>query len=249
MRLKNILLAMIGCLPAASFAQKAADSLAIRGFLEKVQQAYDKSGYLAFDIKYLYANKTTPGQYIDSVTGTMQMDKKRSRTVIDGLETVITDRYAIRVDNEEKLIYLGKPSLKSTADPVGMIEAILYSDKGMKASLQQENGGSALQVKFPPGGMYTTITIISDDKTGYLQQVKYELQTTDLVTEDMLEKPNSNGRYQSQGNVEVLFSNYKQNAFTDSVFNETQYFRREGRDYLPSLRFTDYRIFLASSNL
>ncbi len=34
-----------------------------------------KSNYLSFRVKYLYANEGQPGQYIDSLTGEVDMDK------------------------------------------------------------------------------------------------------------------------------------------------------------------------------
>lgn len=249
MLIKKILIAVACCFPLASFSQKAADSIAVRDFLSNIQQAYDKASYLAFEIKYLYANRNTPGKYIDSVKGTMEMDRKRSRTVIDGLETMITEKYAIRIDSEEKLIYLGRPSSNGASDPMSMVENAIYGGKGTRAFIITTNGVKELSIKFPSGNVYTSIVMTVDETTRYLQRIKYELRTTDLVTDDMLAKPGTPGLYQEQGNVEVVFSNYREGAFTDSLFNESLYFIRQAREFIPSARYKDYRIFLASSNL
>jgi len=53
--------------------------------------------------KYRYANAGQPGKYIDSLAGEIQLDKNRSRFVIDGTETVVTEKYSINISNDTKL--------------------------------------------------------------------------------------------------------------------------------------------------
>jgi len=89
-----------------------------------------------------------------------------------------------------------------------------------------------------------------NEATGYFEKVVYELNTAGLLFEDQVaqaEKPNG---YQTEGLIEVLFSNYRHGQFTDALFDEGAFFTRRGKgDYQPTEQYKDYQIFLASSNL
>src|ERR1700759_3121533 len=104
-------------------ATPATDSLAT--FARRVQEAYEKSTYLSFHVRYLYANVSQPNRYLDSVRGTVEMDRGRSRIMLDGMETVFTDKYAIHILKDDKVIYVSAPHHGLDQNPVGMLDSIL----------------------------------------------------------------------------------------------------------------------------
>ena len=221
----------------------------LKAFTQKVSHAYAKASYLSFRVKYLYANTGKPADYLDSALGTVQMNQGRSRIVIDSMETVFTEKYAIRVLRDDKLIYLSAPAHVETQNPVGMLDSIFAHLAGVKTRLYRQNGEDILMLDFPAGGPYTRMEISIDDKTGYFSRIAYTVNAVGLVGREMIERPGHPAPYQSSGRVYVLFSDYQKGHFDDRLFSADNFFTRMAGKYTPSDRFKDYRIFLASSNL
>jgi hypothetical protein len=92
--------------------------------------------------------------------------------------------------------------------------------------------------------------MVINEKTGFFQQVVYELHTDDLVEKDQLMSQAGGGPYQSEGRIEILFSDYRQGRFTDELFNEERYINRLAKgQYQPAEKYKDYQVFLASPKL
>lgn len=248
--MKRILLMVLaGCLVVHTAL--AADSTnAVKQFMQKVQQAYKPAAYLSFHVMYRYANLDNPQRYIDTMQGEVAMDKNRIRFIIEEVETITNDKYSIRVDNDEKLIYLSTPQPAQMADPVAMLDSALAHFEGLKANVTHNKGQATLVLNFPPGQSYKNITMVINENTGFVQRVLYELYTDGLVEKDQMIGQGGNGMYQPEGRVEILFSDYRQGQFTDALFNESRYFTRLAHGkYEPSEKYKDYQIFLASSKL
>jgi hypothetical protein len=221
----------------------------LNSFSRKIRTAYEKAAYLSFRVRYLYANEGQPGQYTDSLAGEVEMDKGRSRIVVDGMETVLTDKYAIHVLNDDKVIYLAAPGRAAVQNPVGMLDSAFAHVEGVHYHLQTVNGLDVLELDFPPGQPYTRMDLTVDDKTGYFRRVAYWVNTLGLVSRDMIATPGHPAPYQSKGEIDIVFSDYQQGRFDDGLFREDHFFTKAAGRYQPSDRFKDYHIYLASSNL
>ena len=239
-------------LPAAVGAQPVAnrsgqDSLKVLS--QKIRKAYEKTAYLSFRVRYLYANEGQPGKYIDSAAGEVDMDKGRSRIVVDGMETILTDKYAIHVINDDKLIYLASPGHDAAPDPVSMLDSVFAHIEGIRTRLQMTNGMDVLDLDFPPGQTYSKMEISIDDRSGYIRRVAYWVNTSGLVSQEMIAGPDHAAPYQSRGEIDIVFSDYQQGRFDDRVFKADNFFTKVAGQYQPSDRYKDYHIYLASSNL
>lgn len=231
-------------------ANTYAQEMTVRQFMQKAQQAYRQANRLSFQVQYRYANKSQPGNYIDSLSGEIMIDQNRVRSVIDDVETITTANYTIRVVKEEKLIYLAKAIQTPMADPLSLLDTALAHLNGIQTNIVRNNKQVILHLRFPPGQSYKNISMTMDESTGYFQKVVYELYTAGLVEQDQIDQPGQPGPYQEEGQVEMVFSRYRQGAFNESLFNEAQYFTKLGTgQYEPSELYKDYRIFLASSGL
>lgn len=226
------------------------DSTAIRGFLTKIQQAYSAGHFLDFSMRYYYANADRPQLYLDSLAGRIQMDKENCRMTLAGVETIITGKYAIQINPIDKSIYLAAARKAAAANPVGMVDSILAHIQGVQAAVTKSSHEESLTLNFPPDQAYSHITIRIDAKTGFLQRISYTLNTARLVGPEMMKGPGSASPYGSQGNMDIVFSDYRQGDFDAGLFREENFFTRIAPGHFePAARYRDYHIYLASSNL
>jgi len=231
----------------AERATGTADSLG--NFIRKVKTAYEKAAYLDFQVKYRYANAGRPGEYIDSLLGEVEMDKGRSRVVIDGMQSVQTDRYSINVLTDNKIIYLAAAGHGAGQNPVGVLDSAFARIKVIGAHVQHRDAEDALVIDFPPGQSYSRIEMDIDSRSGFFRRIVYSVSTAGLVAADMIESPGHPAAYQSKGQIEILFSAYRRGHFDDHVFSEDQFFTKTAGRYLPAGQFKDYQIYTASTNL
>jgi hypothetical protein len=238
---------IVGRTQGAGETNASADSLKV--FTQQVQAAYAKAAYLSFSVKYLYANAGQPGKYIDSLLGEVQMNAGRSRIIIDSIETVLTDKYAIHVVKDDKLIYLAAAVRGAGENPVGMLDSAFSHIKGITTHLYHRDGAHILILDFPAGQAYTRMEISIDDRTGFFQRIGYSINTAGYVGREMIETPDHPAPYESKGRVVILFSDYKKGGFDDRVFQTDKFFTRTAGRYEPAGQYKDYRIYLASSNL
>ncbi|HEY8898341.1 MAG TPA: hypothetical protein VIM79_26115 [Niastella sp.] len=229
----------------------AADSTnAVKQFMQKVQQAYRSASYLSFHVVYRYANKDKPKQYLDTMSGDVAIDKNHMRFTIEHMETVTNDTYTIQIDNDEKLIYVSTPQSVQMNDPVAMLDSALAHFEGIRVGVAHNKGMATLTLRFPPGQTYKNIMMVVNETTGYFEKVVYELYTSELVEKDQLMGQGGNGPYQNEGNIEILFSDYRQGRFTDELFSESRYINRLAKgQYQAAEKYKDYQVFLASSKL
>ena len=77
----------------------------------------------------------------------------------------------------------------------------------------------------------------------------YDVHTAGWLDQDQIDKPGHPATYQPEGHVDIAFSHYQQGLFSDTLFNEGNFFYKTDGRYLPAGKYKDYNIFLASSNL
>jgi len=227
------------------------DSAAVQAFILRVNKAYSTSQFLDFHISYYYSNADKPAIHLDSLFGEIQMEKENSRLTLAGVETIVTGKYAIQINAAEKSIYLASARRAAGAvNPVGMVDTILAHIQGVQTSVTKQSHSELLTLDFPENQPYSRITIQIDSKTGFLQKISYALNTSKLVDADMISAPGNSSPYQAHGNMDIVFSDYRQGKFDGNLFREDNFITRiaPGR-FEPAGQYKDYHIYLASSNL
>lgn len=252
----RVLLLSIGLSGAWQLPLNAQDKQEkIHAFLEKVQQSYRNASYLGFHVNYRYANAGQLSKQLDTMSGEIEIDKDRSRFVIEGTETLITGKYGIHVSGEDKLIYLSKPGHTGVFDPITMLDSALIRGAGMQATIEpgtasgKQEGFHTLTLRFPPGNAYTLIQMTVNDKTGWLERISFDMHTAGVVGQEMINRQGHPAPYEQEGRVEILFSQYRKGGFGDEMFDEKKFFTRAGDRFIPAEAYKDYHIFLASSHL
>jgi len=221
----------------------------IKSWVQQLQARYRNAGYLSFHIRYLYANSGPSARPLDSLSGDVEMHGNQCRLVIDGTETVVTDKYTIQVRPDEKIIVLSATHPTGSMDPVGLMDSLLKHTGQAKAHILRQPGQEILSISFPPGREYSGMRVVTDAGTGWLQRVSYMVQTAAWVGQEMISRPGRPAPYQTEGRIDMEFSRYRKNGFDASLFNTENYFTKVDGRYEAAGRFKDYRIFLASSNL
>jgi hypothetical protein len=248
-RLSGLLFIIVLLADVTAFARGGVDSAALQAFVGKVRKAYMTSHLMDFRVRYYYANADQPQVHLDSLAGEIQMEKENSRLVLDGIETIVTGKYAIQINPVERSIYLAARRAGST-NPVGMVDSILAHIQGVEVSVAKQSHEEILTLGFPPDQPYSRIIIRIDAKTGLLQKVSYALNTSKLVSSEMIGGPGNSSPYQAHGNMDILFSDYRQGKFDDNLFREENFITRVAPgQFEPAGRYKDYHIYLASSNL
>ena len=221
----------------------------IRAVLEKVQQTYQHAAYLGFRLRYVYANEGAKADAVDSLNGEVEMDKNRCRFVIAGTETLMTPKYIVQVMPEEKSIYVSGARPRFSDNPVTIADSILSSLKVLRGEFRQEEGMDIITLHFPAGQTYSGMRLKVDDRTGYFSEIRYSVHTQGLVSADQIDQPGHPAVYQPEGHVDIYFSHYEQGKFGDGLFDEGNYFTKTAGRFMPSVRFSTYHIYPASSNL
>jgi hypothetical protein len=249
--LYGLLSGMILLTGLLAFAQQGdTDSAAYRDFITQIRQAYTKAHFLDFGIRYYYANAEEPQHYLDSLEGRIQMDKDNCILTLDGVETVLIGKYAIQINNADKSIYLAAARRAAAANPVSMLDSILAHIQGVQVAVTRQLHQESLTLDFPPDQAYSRITIQLDVRTGFLQRISYDLNTSRLVSQDMINSPGNPSPYHTRGRLEIVFSDYRQGKFDERLFHEDNFITRIAPGHFePAGRYKDYHIYLASSNL
>ena len=219
-----------------------------KALLEKVQQAYRQPAYLGFHVFYQYANEAQPDHPVDTLSGEVEMDKARSRTILGETETLVTERYALQILPEDKVIYLSKPTRPTMIDPVGALDSVWTQLQSLHTEISKDGPMEKFSIFFPPGGAYTRIMMTIDTQSGYLSEITYDVYTAGFVDRDQLDRPGHAGPYQAKGQVTVRFTHYRHGTFGETAFDTGNYFTRVGDQFEPAGQYKDYHIFLASSH-
>lgn len=221
----------------------------IKSWMQKLQARYHDAGYLGFHIKYLYTNAGAAAAPLDSLMGEVEMNGSQCRLVIDSTETVVTDKYTIQVRPDDKMIVLSGTRPAGNLDPIGLMDSLLAHTGNVQSRILHQPGQDILAISFPPGKEYSSVRIVTDARTGYLQRITYTLQTAGWVGQEMISSPGHPAPYKPEGKIDIVFSQYRRGQFNQALFNEGNYFNKIDGRYEAAARYKDYQVFLASSNL
>ena len=111
-----------------SFAQEQKTDKAIQVF-DALKQAYQIAQGVSFNVKYTYTNETRPNDVLDSLSGKFEISHDNYRYLLDSTETIHNNKYTIILFREDKIMYLTKPSLAVSANPIEVIGEFFKNNK------------------------------------------------------------------------------------------------------------------------
>jgi hypothetical protein len=244
MKKSMILFFLLGIAGSAAYAQDEKKQ-ALR-LLQQLATTYKNTTHLSFDVQYRYAAESTPGVYLDSLSGHFKISGHRYWYDLDNTEAICTNDYVIMLFREDKVMYLAKPGAGKTTHPVAMIDSLLVNSAGMALQLTDNKQWTTITFTFPPAYPCKKMEYVIDKKTGWL------VKTVNVVrSEEMYEaaaRPFIEGAV-TYAVVEASYTNYQKDGFDDSVFDNDRYFKKQGAEYVTVTPFDTYKIFLGTPNL
>lgn len=213
--------------------------------IEKLQQLY-KLHALSFNIRYTYASELHPDVMLDSMKGAMELDGKNYHYLLDSTETIANSRYNIILFKEDKIMYVAKPATVVNEDPMSQLRQ-LTGKSGMTACTVSEKGKHKIfSIKFSAESSCREMQFIIDKTSGYLLSMRYMIKTSMLMESATVDPDPEYGEYAI---VQTDFNNYKELKNGSLVYNEQDFFYKEGDVFKTTPAYSDYKVFTGSPNL
>lgn len=229
-------------------AQKVVETERLLQLLEKTKDSYSQQGGVSMAMHYYYANEKTPSRYIDSLSGSLIMSGNNYRVKMQGVETIVNAKYNITLFEEDHLMYLTRPLVTSSYNPVAMLDSLLKHTAGSQCSILRNGLETHASILFPEGNAYKRMLFVIDDATGHLIKTESVLKTVYLTQGGDEESLRKQG-YDEYAIVEVRLSDYKQQQLSGDYFDEARFFYKKDKEFMVSDQYRDYKIFVATPNL
>jgi hypothetical protein len=216
--------------------------------VDRIQQLatrYRDTGFVSFDIKYLYATQASPTKFIDSVEGSFKLNHSQFWYKLDNTEAISNDSEIVTVFNEDKLIYVGNPVTVQSANPLSMLDSVLLNNQYSRCAIAKAKGQDKISIDFNPGYPYKKIEYLIDNKTGFV------ISMTAIIKSDQLNDPEAKVMFDKSdeyGVLQVNFSNYKTTGSSGKDFSSEKYLKRNGKSVQPTIDYSNYQIINSKPN-
>lgn len=215
----------------------------------KEMQATYTMQQLSFEVKYVYSNEGTPGVILDSLKGRVEVDGTNYRCLLDNTETIRNERYSIILFNEDRIMYLAKPTgTDSTGNPLLLTRAVLQNANIKECTITTRNGMKMLRITFNHGAPYKKMDMTIDLASGLVLDMQYVVKTSLLLASQQDEVALEEG-YDEYASVRTHFFNYQKMVGNKARFDERAFFFKEEDTFRPTAAYKDFKLFLATPNL
>lgn len=234
-----IIILLRGLLPVMAQAGNGMERAAL--LLKKAEQSY-RSKPLAFTVKFTYSNEHTPGNILDSLSGSVEMDGSKYWYLLDSTETISNGKYNIILFREDKQMLISPVRADSMAgqNPVAYSAALLLKAGATGCQISAEGRQKVLQVSFPEASEFKAVSIYIDTVVNRITTMRYLVKTTSLM--DPGGDPQQLDGYEEYAIVKAVYYDYRETKSDSERFNERRFFVQEGEDYTPAADYKDYRI-------
>jgi hypothetical protein len=230
----------------ASLAQADTRNAAVSA-IRQLTQHYRKIPLLGFDVEYRYAAEAKPAVYLDSMKGSVKLSGNRYWYQLDSTEVLYGDKYVVAIYPEDKIMYLSKPSSQAAAmNPMALLDSLLFKAPGLQYSLTSSPNQQIVTVRFEKSSSYKKIDYYINTRTGFLSKMVSTVNAEQLYTPEAQSKLSGEKTFAI---VETCFTNYREQALDETVFDTGRYFKKEGQEYITVAPYNIYKIFLGNPGL
>jgi hypothetical protein len=237
-KLSICLLVLLGT--GSRLLAQSTDTTRLLAELDKIQQAARKSP-VSYDMQ-ITSVRSGKTKQTDSVSGYMKMDGNRLHYLLNGVETIVNERYMIVLYNQDKSMYLAQSPGSANAAAGGQFNMRRLMDNMQDWIMETKGKERVLSIRYVEGATCKSAVFTIDQRTGYVLQ-------THMV---MLVPPES---YEEAGDVpqtmvvDSRFFNHTPLSKVYNGFDESIYFIKEGNTIKCTPAYREYQIFKASPNL
>lgn len=241
-----IILVLTGGIIANGYGQEL-DREKVITELKAISERYRSVKNLSFDINYRYANDLQPGAFLDSLSGSFRISGKNYWYVLDNTEAIGDSQYLIMLFKEDKIMYLTKPSsLTLMQNPLSLIDSYLVNKPDIKYSISSQKKEKKISLDFGDNGKYRRIEYSIDMASGFMTKMTCVVRASEMYDESVKSQVDDASVYVQ---VEAVFKNYRENAFTEGLFNTAKYFKKDGEEYIALPPYETYKVFLGTNTL
>jgi hypothetical protein len=215
----------------------------------KMQLAYKNPPSLSFDVKYTYAMETDPLTIIDSSTGSFKMSGSFYWGVIDSTEFMQNNSYAVTLYKPDKMMRVSNPSFVYPQIANFSSFDSIVGKNNYTTSCTNAGCNRLISLNFTdPTFPYKNFSVRYDSVTNFVTQIIYVIREE---FDDYSDSYNRTAEGSTSGYIIVKadYTNYQTAGFSNTLFSTGNYFILNGSIYTPQPPYSDYEVFIASSNL
>lgn len=210
---------------------------------------YKNTPSLRYAMYYTYANESAPGKILDSLTGIFEIKDGSYRYVVDSTETIGNDRLAVMLFKKDKTMYLTKPGKQQNAlNSLAGLDSSLWHVPGLQCTVIAKDSMHIISLLFPAATRYKKISLSIDTATHFIQTVECVVKTDELL-ENHGHTIAIDKSYDDYGIIKLRLSGYDKEVPGFMTFDERNFFKRTGKQFIVTEPYKDYKILIGSPNL
>ncbi len=213
--------------------------------LQRAAIAYQQAKLLSFDVRYTYAREEKPAVIEDSLSGQYCLDGTRYWTKLANTESINDDNLQVTLFNEDSLLYVAKPTA-ANANPMSLLDSLM-KNSNISFGYTETPQELVVTMSLPGAATWKKMVWYISRKTGYLNKM------TSLVRSDQLYDASVRSQVTDAAAVYVVvetsYSHYATGAYTEKVFDVSQYVQKIGGQYVARAPYERYQVFLGSTGL
>jgi len=215
--------------------------------LKRLATVYKSSMNLSFNAAFYYADEKQPHEILDSLQGKFKISGNNYWYALANTEIISDGQFAVILYKEDSLMYLTRSSAATQSiNPVALIDSFLVHNTNLNLHSRTNNGQQMITIDFPANGPYKSIVYTINPKTGFVVQMRSIVKSDQLLDPGVRAAGGSSPGYAI---VDVVLNNYKVNEPGSNIFSMSNYFKKEGKEYVTVAPYNTYKIFLGSPDL
>jgi hypothetical protein len=244
--LKTILI-LLSCCPLLSAAQgQSSDKRQVMEAMTRLSNRYKNFKRLSFTIAYKYASEDRPGQYLDSLKGSITVSGNRYWYSIDSTEYIGGSDLSVILFKQDKIMYLVRPSAtQRSANPLAMLDSFLTRNDSVDCRLTETGGLETITMTFKPGMASKRVEYCIDRNSGLLIKMINVVPSKELYSSSAKPLVKGNSSYAI---VETEFRDYRE-ASGEELPDPGRYCKKQGDRYVTIAPYESYKIFLGTPDL
>ena len=221
-------------------SQAIADTT-FNNIVSRIAEVYWTSSYVQFKVSYRYQEVDSATSVTDTMTMNYQVNKDNFLISGGGVESMQNANYKVTVYTQDSTMQVEKPmSINYQLFRVNIDENNFRQQYVTGFSKADSSGFQKISILFKTDAPYTNYDITYDTATYRILSLTYRMKKGNYLT------PPSESMMMSIPEgfivVQMNFSAFATNAFTDSVFDQAKYFTALNGAFVPVSPYLNFEL-------